>query len=292
VEEDMQHNNRKMNNTSVRMGSTESDECVIEKQQIEATEQKKKQYYVRCPCGLGHMHVMNHATEGEEYHPTALEEFANVITHLIPAILSITVLPKLFSTSVNTPRESLTAFIYGGCWTLLFTVSSMYHMTGLVFGKIHWMNSLFLKLDMTTIYAFIAASYTPWCLLIDVGSDNIYGRTMMTIVWMFALLGTMKNLVGLFPNFSSLYFYLAMGWFCACYILVLTYLQINSSLFPSVSLWAIGEIFIGGLLYNLGTVIYRMDGKLPFAHAIWHIFVFAAASVHMHAVIIYLMALE
>jgi len=256
---------------------------------LQTTERKK--YYTRCPCGI-HLHVMNGNIDGEEYVPSTLEELANVITHFIPAVLSFVILPSVFKLVANTPREQFSAYIYGGCCTLLFSVSTLYHMSGLIFGKESKVNEFFLKLDMTTIFAFIAASYTPWGLLIDVGADNVYGRSMITFIWLFAVLGTLKNLVGILPNVPSLYVYLGMGWMSAVYIIALVVLTMGNFIEKSPNMWGIAEIFIGGLLYNIGTMVFKMDGKLPFAHAIWHIFVVLAAATHLHAVIVHVMCLE
>lgn len=239
-----------------------------------------------------HLHIMNGNLDGEEYVPSTIEEVANTITHLIPALLSIIILPSLFKMVANTERELLSAQIYGGCCTLLFSISTLYHLSGIVFGKETPVNNFFLKLDMTAIFAFIAASYTPWGLLIDVGQDNVYGRSMITFIWLFALFGTFKNLLGILPNIPSLYVYLGMGWISAIYLLVLIGMILGGKLHPLPSMWGIAEIFLGGFLYNIGTVVFKMDGKLPFAHAIWHIFVALAAAVHLHAVIEHVMCLE
>ena len=57
----------------------------------EVRNKSDKEKLVRCPCG-GPIHFMNGMFEGVEYDPTSLEELANVVTHLIPAILSFFVL--------------------------------------------------------------------------------------------------------------------------------------------------------------------------------------------------------
>jgi monocyte-to-macrophage differentiation protein len=48
------------------------------------------------------------------------------------------------------------------------------------------------------------------------------------------------------------------------------------------------ELKIGGVLYILGVVFFKADGKIPCAHAIWHIFVVMAAAVHYYAILNYL----
>ena len=44
------------------------------------------------------------------------------------------------------------------------------------------------------------------------------------------------------------------------------------------------ELAAGGVIYVVGVVFFKCDGVIPFAHAIWHSFVFVGATVHFIAV--------
>jgi monocyte-to-macrophage differentiation protein len=48
------------------------------------------------------------------------------------------------------------------------------------------------------------------------------------------------------------------------------------------------ELAVGGALYVFGVVFFKCDGLVPFAHAIWHLFVCMGASVHFYAISTYL----
>lgn len=48
------------------------------------------------------------------------------------------------------------------------------------------------------------------------------------------------------------------------------------------------ELKLGGILYLIGVFFFKADGKIPFAHAIWHIFVVLAAFVHYFAILSHL----
>lgn len=48
------------------------------------------------------------------------------------------------------------------------------------------------------------------------------------------------------------------------------------------------ELVAGGFFYCLGMVFFKSDGRIPFAHAIWHLFVAIGAAVHYYAIWRYL----
>ncbi|XP_029421993.1 monocyte to macrophage differentiation factor isoform X2 [Nannospalax galili] len=74
----------------------------------------------------------------------------------------------------------------------------------------------------------------------------------------------------------ELFFYLTMGFSPA---LVVTSMSNTDGL---------EELACGGLIYCLGVVFFKSDGIIPFAHAIWHLFVATAAAVHYYAIWKYL----
>jgi len=50
----------------------------------------------------------------------------------------------------------------------------------------------------------------------------------------------------------------------------------------------IALLIVGGLVYTLGVIFYAWE-KLPFNHAIWHLFVLGGSICHFFAVLFYIL---
>ncbi len=203
------------------------------------------------------------------------EEIANAVTHGIGALLSLAGLVLLLALAISeggSLRVSAAA-VFGATLVLVFLSSAFYH--ALREGRA---KRVFLLLDHCAIFLLIAGTYTPVALL-ALPADP--GRPILLAIWILAVFGIVFKVVSFlagalerWDGFSVL-FYLAMGWFGLFWA--------GGALFGLLDPSAMAWILAGGLVYSAGVVFYFWE-RLPFGHAVWHLFVLAGSACHFTAV--------
>jgi hemolysin III len=171
-------------------------------------------------------------------------------------------------------RPRLAAAIYGVGLCALFAASGLYHRWR---WNPRW-KSLLRRIDHSTIYVFIAASYTPVSLLVLHGT---IGWVVLASVWVGAVAGVALS-VGWIdaPRTLTAACYIAVGWVA---IIAMPALLHHLGAGPVVLL------MVGGLLYSLGAVAYAFQKPNPWPrtfgfHEVFHALVVAAAAVHFVAI--------
>lgn len=200
---------------------------------------------------------------------TFKEELMNIVTHGLGFVLSVAGLITLVVVALSGGDlwQITSLSIYGASLTILYGASTLYH--AVKSGKAKYYMRIF---DHASIYILIAGSYTPFALLTlrDHG-----GMTLFFVMWGITVVGVIFKVffVGRF-NVLSTILYIVMGWMA---LFVLGPLMENLPYNGMVLLVA------GGLAYTFGTIFFLWD-KLPFNHAIWHVFVLAGSICHFFAV--------
>ncbi len=206
------------------------------------------------------------------YSQTIPQEIANSITHGIGAALSVSALTLLivFSSFSGSALKIVSFTIYGVTLVILFLSSTLLHSLRPYKAK-----SFFLKMDHISIYFLIAGTYTPLVLNTIGGA---IGWTIFGIIWGIALVGMIVKIyfTSRLDTVSTL-LYIAMGW------IVIFFMKI---VFQKLAPAGIVLLFAGGILYTAGTIFYFWR-KLPFSHAIWHLFVLSAAICHFFCILLY-----
>lgn len=201
---------------------------------------------------------------------TEKEEIANTVIHGAGIIFGIIALPILVSLAVKSYSDSkvLSVCIYGICFLMTFTFSTLYH--GL---KKQTKKEFFKKLDRISIYFFIAGSYTPFVFYY---LFNDTGLVLLYVLWGLVFFGIFFELFLVKRYFFvSVLFYLIMGWL---------FIFISKQFFASMPSIVITLILAGVALYSIGVIFYVWQ-KWRYHHAIWHSFVLVASICHYFAVL-------
>src|SRR5215204_7387212 len=172
-----------------------------------------------------------------------------------------------------TAGARVAAVIYGAALIALFTVSALYHRWP---GDPRWKPWL-RRMDHSTIFVFIAASYTPVGLLV---LDGTAQTVVLVSVWAGAVGGVVLSLAWISaPRWLQAACYLALGW-----VALIAFPQ----LVDRVGLAPFVLLAVGGALYSLGAAVYatRRPNLWPRTygfHEVFHTLVIAAALVHFIA---------
>lgn len=198
---------------------------------------------------------------------TKKEELLNISTHVIGFILTLVFfLPIILDTYKGGDMVKFMAWlIYFVAIALMFLASSLYHSMINPTARV-----IFRAIDHGVIYLTIAGSYTPICLI---GIKSNFSIIIFILVWILAIAGITMNIVAFASKNedkigkASMIIYMLMGW-----ISILLLYQI----YKYIGLSYILLLLLGGLFYSIGAVFYGVK-KIPYNHAIWHVFILIAA---------------
>ena len=167
------------------------------------------------------------------------------------------------------------AWIYAMALAAMFGASAFYHRYPFKSAaRLVWAR----RLDHSTIFVFIAGTYTPFALLAFAGTLR---WTVLATVWVGAAFGLVLNLVWIeAPKVITVLAYVAVGW-----VGVITIPQMLTGVGVAGSVL----VMVGGAFYTLGALTYAFHWPNPFPrtfgfHEIFHLFVVAAATVQFVAV--------
>lgn len=198
------------------------------------------------------------------------EEIANLVTHGLGAIASAIGLGYLLYFAFNKGGiwEQVSFGLFGITMLIVFLASTIYHTIRTPKWK-----RIFQTIDQSAIFLLIAGSYAPFCL---VSMRGVWGWSILSVIWALAITGICLKFY--FKNRMIKPFvllYVLMGWLC------LIAIQEMMEKIPELSLLF---IVVGGGFYMLGIIFYLWE-KLPYNHAIWHLFVIGGCASHYVAVI-------
>ncbi|MCD8446694.1 PAQR family membrane homeostasis protein TrhA [Tenacibaculum finnmarkense] len=198
-----------------------------------------------------------------------IEEKLNVLTHGFGLLLAMIALPLLILKSVFYQGfwQIASFSIFGFSLIILYAASTFYHAAKN--AKIRRRLNIF---DHAAIYVLIAGSYTPFCLVVLPEKTGWY---LFIFVWLFALIGVILKLffTGKFDKLSTA-LYLIMGW---------QVIFLINPLMENLPYNGLFYLIAGGVFYTIGAVLYSIK-KVPYNHAIFHVFVLLGSFSHFWAI--------
>ena len=204
-----------------------------------------------------------------EREETLSEEIASALTHGLGAAAALAGGAVLITLAAlyGDGWQLSAAIVFGITLLLLYVASTLYHAIQ------HPVTKGRLKIfDHCAIYLLIAGTYTPFTLI---GLRDTVGWWLFGTIWALAFFGVIFKLfyTGCFQLISTIV-YIAMGW-----LIVVAAKPAMKALDP----WTFGWLLGGGVAYTLGTFFYHRP-KMPYSHAVWHMFVIAGSVCHYIAV--------
>lgn len=223
------------------------------------------------------MHTEQALSAGEPYPfsgRSRLEEVINSALHgvgLAAFVVGSTVLVTLASLWGNA-WHIVSFSIYGASLIILYATSTVYH------GMRHPGRKRVLRvMDHAAVYLLIAGTYTPFTL---VPLNGGWGWSIFGVVWGFSLLGIVFKLffTGRFNRISTL-LYVLLGWVMVIAIVPLV---------RTLPMGGLVLLLLGGISYTVGAGLYLLK-RIPFNHAVWHVFVLAGSTLHFFSILFYIL---
>jgi hemolysin III len=201
------------------------------------------------------------------------EEVASLVTHAVGVVFGVVALAVMLMLAGDGGLKMVCAAVFGISLVLLYGSSALYHF----FTSPRWKARL-QTLDHVCIYLLIAGSYTPFALITLRGG---WGWSLFAAVWTMALAGVLLKTLGKGrkDHWLSTALYLLMGW------LVLVVIVPLARNLPAAG---IAWLAAGGLSYTAGVIFFAWH-RLPFNHAIWHLFVLGGSVCHVLAVCLFVL---
>ena len=199
-----------------------------------------------------------------------MKEPVNTWTHFITFLAGLVGLVFLIVLSHNNTSKLITMTIYGVSVIILYGTSTIYHWVKTTPEK----ERVLRKLDHISIFLLIAGTYTP---VFYYGLDGIWKWAMLSSIWALCLIGIVMKvfLIGVSRSVSTA-FYISLGWLALIPLFKLV---------QSMPIGAIILMFLGGVAYTIGGVIYGtkifnfFPNKFGF-HEIFHLFVSTGSVLH------------
>lgn len=205
------------------------------------------------------------------------EEIMNMVTHISGGGLAIlgSVFCILAACRVGGWETILGAVIYCTAMVGVYTMSSVYH--GLRAGTA---KKVMQVIDHCAIYFLIAGTYTPILITGFLPVFPLTGWRLLIMQWLLTALAVTLTAIDLhkFKVFSMIC-YIFMGWGIIFFLPQAMAVMTKPGFY-----W----LLAGGIAYTIGAVLFGIGKKIPWMHAVFHIFVILGSLFQYLAIVLYL----
>lgn len=207
------------------------------------------------------------------------EEILNSVSHGVAFLGSVVGSVILMSDAADiykTDYHFWACALYSFALMFLFLSSCLFHS----FFMLPTTSRILQILDHIGIYLVIAGSYSPFCLI----ALHHYSAAsiLLCLEWIAALLGAIFCSFADFNNPMTTVIEL-----CIFSCMGMGFLVIWPAFLAVLSQEALVLLWLGGALYLVGIVFFILGEWKPIFHAVWHLFVIAAAATHWFDVYFY-----
>jgi hemolysin III len=206
------------------------------------------------------------------------EELANVLSHFVGLLLSVTalVIMVVYSAQRGNVIQIFSCSVFGVSMIILYLISTLAHWLPEGDSK----ERLF-TVDQLSIFMLIAGTYTPLALI---AVNGLPGWVLFGIEWILALVGIIRNLKRMDDTESGvdrfdIALYVGMGWMFVFFV---------KTILRAVPINGISWIIAGGLFYSFGIYFFRVS-KFRYHHLVWHLMVVAGTASHFIAIFFYIL---
>lgn len=169
-------------------------------------------------------------------------------------------------------RATIANAVYVASLAGMFGVSAMLHRHNWRPRTRAWWR----RADHAMIFACIAGSYTPYCVL-GLGLDTTAGTRLLVLVWIAAGLGMCRALLWPHaPRAISGVLYVIVGW-----VMLVYFPEVHAALTPA----AFALLVAGGACFTVGACVYMARRPDPWPaifgyHEVFHVFIIAGCACH------------
>jgi len=205
---------------------------------------------------------------------TSREERINYLTHGFGALMSVAATVLLLSRALATDNDTalLGYALFGFGMIACMSSSTVYH-----YVQEPMLKSKLRHFDHASIYLLIAASYSPFTLIL-LRDIPFWGWFIFMLVWFIALVGIIISFRPLKRNSHlKTASYVLMG-----LIVLIAFKPLIAVARAQDTMDTVIWLIAGGIFYIAGAVIYA-TAKREFVHVIFHIFVLLGLASHIYA---------